>query len=139
MNDIVYFLMNNWLLVLLLLMVVFLIFMEESQLNEVSSGGIAPEELSHALNKGCEVIDIRDRADFIAGHIQNAKHKDINRVVKLDFSNENYNKWVICCKDGVKSSEHIKSIRENNKTSIRYLVGGVDSWVASGFVLKKGE
>ncbi|HJN38003.1 MAG TPA: rhodanese-like domain-containing protein [Gammaproteobacteria bacterium] len=139
MNEFLQFLLSNWLLLLLLVMVVLLIFLEELQSKELSRGGMAPEELSHALNKGYEIIDLRDPKDFASGHIPNARQMDSERFAKLDFNQPKYNKWVVCCKSGIDSSGLIKSARENNKTSVSYLIGGIDAWKEAGFVLKKGN
>ena len=77
------------------------------------------------------VLDVRDEAEFAAGHIQGAKHiplEDLeNRIKEL----EKYKKkpLLLYCQRGVRSSKACKLLAEKEYEQLCQLTGGLDKWI----------
>jgi rhodanese-related sulfurtransferase len=81
------------------------------------------------INQGARVVDIRDKAEFDAGHIVNAIHIP---AAALDGEGDkrlkNGKSIILVCDNGSKSSQCIGPMKKNGRENIFSLQGGLTSW-----------
>jgi len=85
------------------------------------------------------VLDVRDEAEFSAGHIQGAKHvplADLEGRLK-EFEKQKKKPVVVHCQRGVRSNQACKVLKNNGFEQVHQLNGGLDKWVEAKMPLVK--
>jgi rhodanese-related sulfurtransferase len=101
------------------------------------SGGVAnldPNEAVLLMNRNnAIVLDVRDDAEFAAGHITDAKHiplaKLAERIKELDKFKDK--PVLVHCQAGVRSTKACDILRKNQFTKLHNLKGGLNAWIAA--------
>lgn len=120
----------------LLLLVSLLIF------HESRKGGksLSPQQLTHAINKeDAVVLDVRDGAEFKAGHIPGAINIPFSGFDKRMTELDKYKQRpvVLVCKMGQHSGAISKKLKGAGFESVFKLSGGIAEWQNSQFPLVK--
>ena len=104
------------------------------------AANITPNEAVLLMNRAKTlIIDVRDEAEFAAGHIQGAKHvplADLESRVK-EFAKQKSKPVLVHCQRGMRSKNACKILAENEFTQLHQLEGGLDKWVEAKMPLVK--
>jgi rhodanese-related sulfurtransferase len=86
------------------------------------------------------ILDVRDAAEYAAGHIQGAKHIPVGELVgRLKEIEKFKNKPVLVhCQKGMRAKSACNVLREQQFTQLHNLQGGLDSWIEAKMPLVKG-
>ncbi|ACT49800.1 rhodanese-like domain-containing protein [Methylovorus glucosotrophus] len=102
---------------------------------------VSPNEAVLMINRNqAIVLDVRDDAEFAAGHLQDARHIPL---AKLDERLAELQKFrekpvIVHCQSGVRSSKAAATLRKHEFTQVYELDGGVNAWTQAKLPLVKG-
>ncbi|ADQ83759.1 MULTISPECIES: rhodanese-like domain-containing protein [Methylovorus] len=102
---------------------------------------VSPSEAVLLINRNqAIVLDVRDDAEFAAGHLQDARHIPL---AKLDERLAELQKFrekpvIVHCQSGVRSSKAAATLRKHEFTQVYELDGGVNAWTQAKLPLVKG-
>jgi rhodanese-related sulfurtransferase len=102
---------------------------------------VSPSEAVLLINRNqAIVLDVRDDAEFSAGHLQDARHIPL---AKLDERLAELQKFrekpvIVHCQSGVRSSKAAATLRKHEFTQVYELDGGVNAWTQAKLPLVKG-
>jgi len=85
------------------------------------------------------ILDVRDEAEFAAGHIQGAKHvplADLEGRVK-EFEKQKGKPVLVHCQKGMRSKSACKILAANEFAQLHQLDGGLDKWIEAKMPLVK--
>lgn len=97
-------------------------------------------QATQLLNQGKSVVlDVRDPADFNAGHLRDAKNIPIkelpNRISELEkFKSKNV---IVVCQAGVQSAKAAAQLKKAGFNEVVSLNGGLTAWQAQGLPVAK--
>jgi rhodanese-related sulfurtransferase len=97
-------------------------------------------QATQMLNQGKSVVlDIRDQADFAAGHIRDARHiplKELkSRISELDkFKSKSV---IVVCSSGAQSARAASQLKSAGFNEVYSLDGGLAAWRAQGLPTAK--
>lgn len=112
-------------------------------LNRGGSSGVpnlTPNEAVLMMNRSqVLILDVRDEAEFAAGHISNAKHIP---VAELESRIKEIQKYkdkpvIVNCQGGVRSSKACGILRKLEFTQLNNLQGGLNAWTQAKMPLVK--
>lgn len=136
MDQLFEFIGNHWYLVAIWAIFVIALLWDNSQR---SGGSVSIAEATQLINKeSALVLDIREKSEFTAGHLANAKNipyaKLANRLGEL----EAYRKSpiILVCKNGQTVGVAGKMLKEKGFTAVR-LKGGMLEWSNQNLPLVK--
>ena len=99
----------------------------------------APEAVM-MLNRGKPLIlDVRDEAEFAAGHIQGAKHiplADLSARIK-EIEKFKDKPVLVHCQKGMRASKACAILKAQQFSQLNNLEGGLDAWVEAKLPLVK--
>jgi rhodanese-related sulfurtransferase len=101
---------------------------------------ISPTEAVLLLNRDKPLIlDVRDAAEFAAGHIQNAKHIPVAELVaRLPEIEKFKDKPVLLhCQKGMRAKAASAILKGQQFNQLHNLDGGLDAWVAANLPIVK--
>lgn len=89
---------------------------------------------SHAL-----VLDVRDDAEFAAGHIVDARHIPLAKLAeRLNELNKYKDKPILVnCQRGMRSAKACDILRKAEFKQVNNLQGGLDAWLAAKLPIVK--
>jgi rhodanese-related sulfurtransferase len=96
------------------------------------AGGVSPTEAVTLINRSnALVLDVRDEAEFVSGHIADATHISVSELPKRLGELKKYqNKPVLVnCQRGMRSAKACDILRNAQFTQIKNLQGGLDAWI----------
>ncbi len=131
MQQFITFVINHWALFLALAVVSVLL--AANLLSETLLGfkSVAPQAATQLINReGAVVLDVREEADFNAGHIVNAIHIPLAgleaRLRELDSMRES--PFIVTCQAGQLSARAGDILRKHGFTKVYKLGGGLMAW-----------
>jgi rhodanese-related sulfurtransferase len=85
------------------------------------------------------VLDVRDEAEYAAGHIQGAKHIPLNELETRVKELEKHKKkpLLVYCQKGMRSNAASKILAGHEFEQLCQLAGGLDKWVEAKMPLVK--
>ena len=114
--------------------------------NFLRSGGarparITPTEAVARASKGeLVVIDVREQAEYVGGHVADARHLPLadlaNRAGELDKFKAG--PVLVVCQTGARSGGACRTLEKLGFAKVHSLEGGVAAWSEAGLPLKKG-
>jgi len=132
------FVTQEWILVSALIVLVYLYYWRE---RHVSGLPLSVHEVTLLLNKDeAVVVDLRDAADFRAGHIVDSVNVPYSRVITDSSQLDAYKEKILVLVD--KLGQHAGAAgRKLGKQGfqIRRLSGGISEWQAQHLPLVKGK
>lgn len=109
-----------------------------------SSGvpNLTPNEAVVLMNRSnVLILDVRDEAEFAAGHISNAKHIPVaeleNRIKEIQRFKDK--PVIVNCQGGVRSSKACAVLRKLEFTQLNNLQGGLNAWTQTKLPLVKAS
>jgi len=93
---------------------------------------VSPTEAVMLINRSnAVVIDVRDDAEYAAGHITDAKHIPLaqlqDRIKELHKFKDK--PLLVHCQGGVRSAKACELLKKNEFTKVHNLEGGLNAWV----------
>ena len=140
MEQLIYFIINHWVLWLALVVVLALLVVEERKRNVKGVQKITPQQAVNLINReNAVVVDVREENSFQTGHLIDA----IN-IVSTDFE-ENINKLnkhktkpiILVCKMGTISIKTGVTLKKHGFAKLYFLNGGVAAWLKAGLPVVK--
>lgn len=101
-----------------------------------SLGEIAAEDLARRIGQngnGLRVIDVRDAAEWAAGHVPGAENVAAGSIVRGDASLEPNGKTAaVICGTGYRSAVAASVLQQRGMERIATVTGGMSAWVEAG-------
>mgnify|MGYP001819259059 FL=1 len=119
---------QQWLLAAALLAVVVMLFMHETRKSGTS---LTPQQAINVINAEQGVfVDMRDTADFRAGHIADAMHIPSSKLMANTGLLENYRDKpiVLVCKMGQSAGAIGKKLNADGYANVNIMRGGMMEW-----------
>lgn len=138
--DIFTFLQNNIFWVIAALVSGGMLIWPQIQKGISGSKEVSPVQAVQLINRRDAVIlDVRDAAEFAAGHLPNARHIP---VLDLDKRLKEIEKFkqrpiVVTCRSGSRSSAACGVLRKNGFAEVFSLKGGILAWQAASMPIEK--
>jgi rhodanese-related sulfurtransferase len=112
----------------------------ELRLKRLGLAAIRPQEVIQLMNQGAPLYDLREPAEFAAGHISGARQL---AGAQLDNAAEQLKKFrekllLLVCEDGTRSSALTRTLHAAGFTKVFNLRGGLKGWRAEGLPLQRG-
>jgi len=101
---------------------------------------VNPGEATLLINREeAAVLDVREPAEFAAGHIPEALNIPVAKLGERLGELEKYREkpLIVCCAAGMRSNKACAELKKQGFAHLNNLSGGVDAWVAAGYPLKK--
>lgn len=98
------------------------------------AGGVAsatPAEAVLLINRSnALVLDVREDAEFAAGHIMEAKHIPLSQLAgRIEELKKHKNKPILVnCQHGVRSGKACDILKKHEFAQVHYLEGGLEAW-----------
>ncbi len=122
------FLAQQWLLAAALLAMVIMLFMHETRKSGTS---LSPQQAINLVNAEEGIfVDLRDTADFRAGHIADAMHIPTTKLMNNTGLLENYRDKpiVLVCKMGQSAGAIGKKLNADGYGNVNIMRGGMMEW-----------
>jgi rhodanese-related sulfurtransferase len=134
------FLADSWYLFVIALVSGFLLFWPTLR-RGVPAGGVSCKDAVHLINRErAVVIDVRETAEFAAGHVVNAKNLKLADVeAGTGLPKNKALPLVLVCEGGAKSSRAVVALRKLGFENARTLAGGLKAWREAGLPLEKSS
>lgn len=125
------FVLNHWVLFLALFIVSVLLAANLLSDKLLGFKSVDPQAATQLINReGAVVLDVREEADFSAGHIVNAIHIPLAgleaRLKELDSMRES--PFIVTCQAGQLSARAGDILRKHGFTKVYKLGGGLMAW-----------
>ncbi len=88
-------------------------------------------EATRLMNQpGALVLDVRDGAEFAAGHLPRARHVPLGELPARvgEFAKFKDKPVVVTCRSGARSGAACRALRKAGFTNVHNLKGGVGAW-----------
>ncbi|MES2297102.1 MAG: rhodanese-like domain-containing protein [Pseudomonadota bacterium] len=100
----------------------------------------SPFEVTQMINRGKTVlVDVRETAEFAAGHLREARHIALGeldkRIGELDKSKDKT--VVVVCQNGARSAQAVAKLQKAGFADVLSLDGGLAAWQAAGLPVAK--
>lgn len=95
------------------------------------TANVSPAEAVLLINRSnALVLDVREDAEFAAGHIMDATHIPLSQLsARIDELKKFKNKPVLVnCQGGVRSGKACDILRKNEFANVHNLEGGLSAW-----------
>ena len=133
------FLLNNIALVALFLASgALLIWPEISRFG--GAGGVGTLEATRLMNQpGALVLDVRETAEFAAGHLPRARHIPLGELAKRidELAKFKDKPVIVTCRSGARSGSACRTLRNAGFTNVHNLNGGVPAWEQASLPVEK--
>ena len=104
------------------------------------SGGSSVDTLGATLlmnQQNALVLDVREEAEFAAGHIVNARNVPLGRLsgssdVADTISKKKDRTIVVCCASGNRSAAAVSALKKLGFPNAYNLAGGISAWKQAG-------
>ena len=135
------FLKNNALLIGLAIGSAFMLLMPSGKKSASGVPNLSPAEAVTLINRSnALVLDVREDAEFAAGHIANATHIPLAQMAaRINELKKYQNKPILVnCQRGARSAQVCKLLREAEFTQVHNLHGGLIAWQEAKLPVVKG-
>ncbi|MFY0699441.1 MAG: rhodanese-like domain-containing protein [Bermanella sp.] len=137
MEKLLEFVVNNWMLVSALLGLFALLAWDSGQ---KAGPKVSTHEATRLINQSnALVLDIREKADFKAGHVVDSVNipnaQVTNRISELE--KHKTDPIIVVCKTGQTASAASKALKDNGFEQVFRLSGGIMEWTNSNLPLVK--
>jgi rhodanese-related sulfurtransferase len=89
------------------------------------------------MNDGAFVVDVRESAEFSAGHLTNAKHIPVGDIDKRIGDIPSGKPVLVYCATGTRSGKAASVLKKAGRDQIFNLGGGIAAWKQAGLPVVK--
>jgi len=110
-------------------------------LRQSAATAVSPGEATMLINReDAIVLDVREAAEFAAGHMPEARNVPAVKIKERLPELEKFKARpvIVCCASGGRSLSAFASLRAAGFSRLYNLSGGIDAWRAASLPLKKG-
>ena len=102
---------------------------------------ITVHELEQWIDEGreVEVIDVREPAEWMEGHIANALHVPMLEAVRRREELSPGRAKAVVCAGGLRSSAVISALQRHGLTNLHNVTGGMAAWTKAGYAVEKAS
>jgi rhodanese-related sulfurtransferase len=113
----------------------------EIRLQSQSFAALSPMVAVRMMNSGALVLDVRNKEQYDAGHIGDARHMP---VAELGAQAESLKKWrdkpvIAYCDTGASAGAAVKSLTQQGFSKVFNLAGGLETWRKDNLPLVKSQ
>lgn len=140
MEQIGAFILNHWLLFLALVLILALLVASVAKERLLGFKEIKPGEAVEMINhQDAVVLDVREPAEFSAGHILNAVNVPLAALEERVAELEPYRTRpvIVCCRTGPRAARASALLRRKDFAAVSKLSGGILAWESAGLPLTK--
>ncbi len=139
MGQLVEFAGNHPVLVLFIMAMAAAVIVYELRLKALGVTNVSPPQAVRLINKGAVVVDVRDRDQFVTGHLVNAKNFPLGDIESDRKRIDKYrNKTVLAvCDTGATSGKAANVLRGQGFENVFSLRGGLRAWQEENLPLVK--
>ena len=139
MQQLLQFLSEQWLYVAGFIIVLVLLLINELHGAKKSAKKCTSAMVTQLLNKeNAQLIDVRDKADFKAGHITGSQNISIADITDNAVKLEKDRPIVVICKLGQRAQSAAMLLKKQGYSNVMVLAGGLTAWRNDGLpVVKK--
>jgi rhodanese-related sulfurtransferase len=133
------FIIDNWYLILVAAVSGGLLLWPS--ISRSAGGAVSPSEAVRLINREkAVVIDVRDAADFAAGHVVGSRHIPLDSLGQgAQLPTNKALPLIVVCATGARAGRAVATLRKLGYDNVRSLAGGMAAWrEASLPVEKKG-
>lgn len=142
MQQLMQFISHHWVLVLFSALAFAWVMIEEARRQAGNGASLNPQETIYKMNhEDAVVLDIRDKALFVEGHITAAVSVP-KKELEADLKKlEQYRSLplIIVCRRGRTALEVLSLLKKNKFDKLYVLAGGMEAWSNAGLPLVKGD
>jgi rhodanese-related sulfurtransferase len=109
--------------------------------NAGGPNALSPIEATLLINReNAEVIDVREPAEYAAGHIGDSRNIPLGTLIERagEIAKLKDSAVILLCHSGVRSAGACSKLAKAGFTNVHSLEGGIDAWVQAGFPIRKG-
>jgi rhodanese-related sulfurtransferase len=89
------------------------------------------------MNDGAIVLDVREAAEFSAGHLANAKHIPVSEIDTRLSDITSGKPVLVYCATGTRSGKAAAALKKAGRDQIFNLSGGIAAWKQAGLPVVK--
>lgn len=109
----------------------------------VPGGGnaLTPTEATLLINReNAQVVDVRDAAEYTAGHLPDARNIPLAQLAERISEIEKYKDTpvILVCQSGTRSGKGCTELGKLGFTKVHNLAGGIGAWSGAGLPVRKG-
>lgn len=96
---------------------------------------ISPLEAVAAIRRGARVFDVREKEEFLRGHLPNAAHLG-RGTLELEIEQRVPNvaaEIVVYCGGGNRSALSAENLQRMGYTNVKSIAGGLQAWIDADF------
>lgn len=141
MQQLIEYVGNHPYLVAAAVLMLVVVIVSEMRARIQGFAALAPGEAVRLMNQGGLVIDVRDSAQFAAGHIGEARNIP---AAGLAASAEQLKKYrekpvILCCESGMQAGPAARELAKQGFAKVFNLRGGLAAWRQENLPLVRGE
>ncbi|TPW13168.1 MAG: rhodanese domain-containing protein [Halothiobacillaceae bacterium] len=140
MADFLNFLLDQWILSTAFVVVLLMLLITELRGSSLGFKDLTPAEVVRLINReDAVVIDVRDEADYKAGHIVNALHLPVGLMEARLGELEPYRErpFVLVCRTGQVAARGCVTLKKQGFNTIYKLSGGMLAWLGADLPVEK--
>jgi rhodanese-related sulfurtransferase len=121
-------------------LMVMLVIVSEMRLRVQDSGAVAPNDAIRLMNHGALVVDVRDTAQYEAGHIAEARNIPLKDLSTSADTLKKYREkpLITCCDTGMSGGTAARDLRKLGFAKVFNLRGGLGAWRQDNLPLVRG-
>jgi rhodanese-related sulfurtransferase len=140
MEEYIQFIQQEWLLASIFVGLLVALLLLTWRERAIGASRVDPQQATHLINKEQGlVVDLRDNAAFLQGHIAGAKNIPHTRLAQSEQELAKYKEkpLILVCEMGRQSGPSGMALRKLGFTRVYMLAGGIQAWRAAGLPLTK--
>lgn len=97
-----------------------------------------PEFVDAVVAGGASIVDVRERSEFVSGHVPGAVHIPLHLVPLRESEIRSGATTFVICETGARAYQ-AASYLERRGIAVRNVEGGMVAWRAAGLAFVRGE
>lgn len=141
MDRILEFSGNHPILVISLIAMIVLVVVHEVRRARGGNTRLAAQDAVRLINRGATVVDVRDEAQYAAGHIVNARHLPAAQLKERHgtLAKQKKKPVLTVCDNGSLCARAAAELRELGFEDVYSLAGGINAWRSENLPLVRPE
>ena len=141
MNQLIEFAGNHPYLVSAAVLMLIIVIVSEMRTRIQEFAALAPSDAIRMMNHGAVVVDVREGAEYEAGHIVDARHIPLKELgASAATLKRHKDKPVItCCDSGTNGGAAARELGKLGFTKVFNLRGGLGAWRQENLPLVRGK